>query len=270
MKNLLKQIAIIALVAVIGFAACDNGGGNNPGGDPRPTAPEAMSGKTVMQYFKDNEITVGINLGNTLDAVDTWTTPDKPIAIETAWGNPRANQAHFNGLAAKGFKIVRIPVTWNGHIGAAPNYTIEEDYLKRVAEVVGYAKNAGLKAFINIHHDGNHNATGQGMGNWLDITKAVAGDTTVTDKFEKVWKQIAEYFINYGDYLMFQAFNEIHDGSWNEHGTQAQYNVINAWNQKFTNVVRATGGNNAQRYLLYYGYDKRLHSVAHSKGFQDE
>jgi endoglucanase len=261
MKNKRFFTGMLALALVFGLvlAGCDTGGGGGgptpgPGpGDIRPTTPEAMSGKTAMQYFTDEGIKVGINMGNTLDAVDTWTNPSKPISVETAWGNPKANQAYFTGLKNLGFNIVRIPVTWNGHIGSAPNYKIEEAYLKRVAEVVGYAKTAGLKAFINVHHDGNHNGTGQNMGGWLDIRNA-ASDPAITAKFEAVWKQIAEYFINYGDWLMFQGFNEIQRGDWQENGTQAEYNIINDWNQKFTDAVRSTGGNNAQRYLLYYGY----------------
>ena len=224
------------------------------GSGTEPSAPESMSAKTAMQYFKDEGITIGINAGNSLDAVDNWTTPGKYIADETAWGNPKLNQAYFNGLASLGFKIVRVPVTWNGHIGDAPNYLIEEAYLKRVAEVVKYAKNAGLKCFINIHHDGNIDSGGHGLGGWLDINKAVAGDTSITDKFVKLWTQIAEYFKNYGDYLMFQGFNEIHDGSWKQSGSAAEYAVINDWNKKFTNAVRSTGSNNSNRYLLYYGY----------------
>ena len=217
--------------------------------DPRPRSPQPMSNKTAMEYFRDEGLSIGINFGNTLDAVDSWTNQNKPVAIETAWGNPVANQAHFNGLKNLGFKIVRIPVTWVGHIGPAPDYKIEESWLRRVAEVVNMAHNAGLKAFINLHHDGNHN-TG---GGWLFIDKA-GKDASITDKFEKVWRQIAEYFINYGDNLMFQGFNEIHSGDWGQ-GNAAQYKIINDWNQRFTNVVRSTGGNNAQRYLLYYGYN---------------
>nr|AGS51949.1 glycoside hydrolase family 5 [uncultured bacterium contig00003] len=274
-SGLLAFIMGIMLVAVFAFAftACGDGGengngngsgngtgngngqGNGGGTDPRPSSPQTMSSKTAMQYFTDEGLTVGINVGNTLDAVINWVdssypaaSPTNPIAVETAWGNPKANQAYFNGVKNLGFKIVRIPVTWLGHIGSAPDYKIEEAYLVRVAEVVNMAHNAGLKAFINIHHDGHHDFHG-----WLDIVKA-ASDQTVTDKYVKVWTQIAEYFKNYGDYLMFQGFNEIHDGSWKAGGSQAEYNIINDWNQKFTNAVRGTGGNNASRYLLYYGY----------------
>ena len=260
MKKFFKLLAIITLAAVIVFSmtACgsdsDGGGG---GSDPRPQTPEAMSEKTALQYFTDEEITLGVNIGNTLDAVDTWTNPGKPVSIETAWGNPKANQTYINGLKTLGFNIVRIPVTWTGHIGSAPNYKVDEAWLKRVAEVAGYAKTAGLKAFINIHHDGNHGI----RGCWLDINKAMA-NTADRDKiaaqYEAVWKQIAEYFKNYGDWLMFQGFNEIHDGSWDSGdgaNATAKYAIINDWNRRFTSAVRGTGGNNEKRYLIYYGYN---------------
>jgi endoglucanase len=257
MKNSISFLGLIAFIAIIGFSmtACDNGGSGNANidtksDDPRPKSPESMSAKTAMQYFIDEGITVGINMGNTLDAVNAWENPSKPVAIETEWGNPKANQTLFNGYKDMGFKIVRIPITWSGHIGEAPDYKVSEVRLQRVAEVVNYAKNAGLKVIINIHHDGNHN----GLGGWLNINTVVKGNTEISVKYEKVWKQIAEYFKNYGDYLMFQGFNEIHDGTWKMAGTQEEYDVINDWNKRFTNAVRSTGGNNDKRYLLYYGY----------------
>ncbi|MCL2800456.1 MAG: glycoside hydrolase family 5 protein [Treponema sp.] len=222
--------------------------------DPRPRSPQPMSNKTAMQYFRDEGLTLGINLGNSLEAIDNFTNPNRPIAVETAWGNPVITQAYFNGLAQNGIKIVRIPVTWTGHIGPAPNYTVSEAWLRRIAEVVNMANNAGLKAFINVHHDGNIDAGGHGLGGWLNINSVVAGDREISNKFEKLWEQIAAYFRNYGDWLMFQGFNEIHDGKWNASGTPAEYVIINDWNQRFTNAVRRSGGNNAQRYLLYYGY----------------
>jgi len=265
MKNFFKFIGFIVLTVIIGFSIigcpADDDSGN--GDDTQPADAEVMSDKTALQYFTDEGITIGINVGNTLDAVDFWTDPNKPTAVETAWGNVPANQAYFNGLKTLGFKIVRIPVTWMGHIGAAPDYKIEAAYLQRVAEVVNMAHNAGLKAFINIHHDGNHS---QGYSGWLDITKA-ASDPAITDKYVKVWTQIADYFKNYGDYLMFQGFNELHRGDWDHNGTQAEYNIINDWNQKFTNAVRGKGGNNAKRYLMYYGYLVSK-EIAHSTLFK--
>jgi len=252
----LLTIIVLAALIVFTMTACSESDNVNTPTDQRPQTPEAMSNKTALQYFTDEGIMLGINVGNSLDAVDTWTNPDKPISIETAWGNLVVNQAYINGLKTLGYKIVRIPVTWTGHIGPAPDYKIEDAWIKRVAEVVGYAKTAGLKAFINIHHDGHHD-----NGAWLDISKAMANTTDraqIAAKYEAVWKQIAEYFKNYGDWLMFEGFNEIHDGSWDEgNGTDtvAKYAIINDWNQCFTNTVRGTGGNNERRYLIYHGYN---------------
>jgi endoglucanase len=221
-----------------------------------------MSVKTAMQYFRDEGITVGMNLGNSLDAYEWWSKPGTIVNDETAWHNPRINQTHFNGLSQHGFKIVRIPVTYIGVIGSAPDYKISEAKLRRVGEVVYMAKNAGLKVVINMHHDGyRSNGSEQPFG-WLSMEKALASETDrnqISDQYGKVWKQIAEYFKNFGDYLMFQGFNEVHDGSWDDGTSNSKkYQIINDWNQKFTNAVRSTGGNNANRYLLYYGYNTSL------------
>lgn len=195
------------------------------------------------------ELGLGWNLGNQMDAHNSG------VASETAWGNQKATQATFTGLKEKGIASVRIPVTWMGHIGEGPDYVIEDEWMNRVAEIVGYAKTAGLNAIINLHHDGAEDEY------WLNIKQAAASEAsyqTITAKFTAVWKQIAEKFKDEGDYLIFEAFNEIHDGQWgwgaNLTDGGAQYEIINKWNQEFVNVVRGTGGNNATRYLGIPGY----------------
>ncbi|MDR0304841.1 MAG: glycoside hydrolase family 5 protein [Chitinispirillales bacterium] len=170
------------------------------------TQPEPMSGKTVLQFFADEEIKAGWNLGNTLDAYNDWQLP--VTAIETAWGNPVATQQLFNGVKQSGFDMVRIPCTWLRHIGAAPDYTISSARLQRVEEVVNYAKNAGIKAIvINIHHDGANTNGDQTTVGFVDMPAAVgnaAKKMEIENQIAKVWSQIAEYFKNYGDYLIFE------------------------------------------------------------------
>ncbi|GBU26667.1 endoglucanase [Treponema sp. R8-4-B8] len=215
-------------------------------------APQPMSDKTAFDYFRDEGLLVGWNVGNSLDAYVSGR------ASETAWGNPKINQALLNGVKQAGFNLVRIPVTWMGWIGPAPDYHINEKYMERVEEVVNMARNAGLKAIINLHHDGS---TVKGRDNgWLSVNKAMAsedGYKEVTFKFVRVWKQIAEYFKNYGDWLIFESMNEIHDGNWgwgSESVQNPQYDIVNEWNRLFTKVVRGTGSNNASRYLVIPGY----------------
>ena len=220
-----------------------------------PTSPEELSGKNAVQFLNDENIFVGWNLGNTLDAVNNWSF-NPPKSEETAWGNPKATQVLFNGIKELGFDIVRIPITWLGHIGPEPYYQVEETLLRRVAEIAGYARSAGLKVIINLHHD-----DGTDVG-WLLIGNAVTNEAEmikITHKFRNVWKQIAGYFRNYGDWLIFESFNEVQDGGWGwsdrfRANPKEQIDIINEWNQIFTNTVRESGGNNGQRFLMYPSY----------------
>lgn len=216
---------------------------------------EPVSGKTAFDYFRDEGILVGWNLGNTLDSYSNG------VGNETGWGNPPINQEIMNGVKAAGFDLIRIPITWMGHIGSAPDHIISPQRLKRVAEAVEMAHNAGLKVIINLHHDGSTSSLDQEEG-WLSIGKSYKSEdeyNRITRQFTRVWEQIAAYFQNYGDWLIFEPMNEIHDGGWCwssdfRSNPAPQLAIINKWNQIFTDVVRRSGGNNAQRYLVIPAY----------------
>jgi len=243
MKNFFKLLGTIALAVIIGFVifACD------------VPDNEQLSGKTALQFFTDNNIKAGWNLGNTLDAVNV-----PSAAAETAWGNPAATQALLNGVKESGFDIVRIGCTWIGHIGPAPDYKVSEARLRRVAEVIDYAKTAGFKAIIiNIHHDGN-TQNGRTPATWgfVDMPAAVkdaAKKAEIQNQLSKVWTQIAEYFKNYGDYLIFETLNEVHSGNWGNGASNKEQDILFDWNQAALNAIRATGGNNAVRFVAVPG-----------------
>lgn len=189
---------------------------------------------------------MGWNLGNHLEA------NNNGVVNETCWGNVLATQVTFDKIKSYGFSSVRIPVSWMDAIGEAPDYILRQDRLDRVAEVVGYAHNAGLNVILNMHHDDQK---------WLDV-KVAANDATqdaaITAKFKAVWKQVAEKFSSEGDYLILEPFNEINDGDWgygdNTKDGGKQYAKMNAWTQGFVDVVRAAGGENENRYLAIPGY----------------
>jgi aryl-phospho-beta-D-glucosidase BglC (GH1 family) len=208
----------------------------NPGGN--------LTGSAA--YFQSKGLHLGWNLGNALDARST---------SETAWGNPAITQTLLNGVKTAGFNMVRIPVTWG--TGTAPT----TDKLTRVAEVVTMAKNAGLVAIINIHHDGDSPTTATG-NHWLNINKAsssTAQRTAITNQFKSQWEHIADHFKDYGEELIFEPFNEIHNGDWGSNTiSQTESDIINEWNQVFTDVVRASGGNNTNRYLIVKPYCAKL------------
>jgi endoglucanase len=256
MRRLTVFTLTLAIITGLLVTSCDSsGGGGGSGGSGNKTpgnkAPEIMSDGTALQYFQKEKINVGWNLGNTLDAVNSG------MASETGWGNPLATQALFNGVKSLGYDIVRIPVTWSGHIGSAPDYKLSSTRLARVKTVVDYAHNAGLKVIINIHHDDSPDNNG-----WLKIGDAAASTAVknqITERYGKLWTQVAEQFKSYGEWLIFESLNEVQDGGWGwspafRANPRAQMDILNEWNQLFTDNVRKTGGNNAKRFLMYPSY----------------
>ena len=173
----------------------------------------------------------GINVGNSLDA----------IGGETAWNNPPVTRALIHAYASSGFKILRIPVTWYGHIGPAPDYRIAPEWMARVREVVTWAMEENLRVILNTHHE---------QGQWLHIELMTLKD--VMPVFVAVWKQIAEAFKDFSERLIFQGMNEPRlEGiptEW-EGGNEDVRQSINAFNYAFISTVRESGGNNLTRDL---------------------
>lgn len=211
---------------------------------------------TPVEYAQS--MGLGWNLGNSMDA------HENGVSGETLWHDQAATQATFDAVKKAGFSSVRIPVTWLGHVGPAPEYKIDDAWLNRVAEIAGYAKNAGLKAIVNIHHDGHADQGKSDEHAWLDVA-AAANDSLVNDTIKQrltaMWTQIANKFKEEGDWLIFEALNEIHDGNWGNGGNQTdggkQYQVLNEWNQTCVDAIRATGGENGNRYIGVPGYVTR-------------
>ncbi len=199
------------------------------------------------------EMGIGINLGNTMEAYweDTMNKTsgaqtigyDKPSAYETCWGAVVTNEEMIAGMKAAGFNTVRVPVYWGNMMANDGTYTINEDYMARVQEIVDYGLKNDLYVIINVHHyDGF-------------LIKTHTEDDVVA-AVEVLWKQIAEYFVGYSDYLVFEGFNEALGNVKNGVSyTEAQkFAYVNRMNQAFVDAVRATGGNNANRLLIASGY----------------
>ncbi len=213
------------------------------------SVPVTQVGETLDTKFYSFWENIGWNYGNQMEAFSDG------AANETCWGNPKAGQATFDGVKRAGFKTVRIPITWMGHIGGAPNYKIDDIWMNRVAELVDYCERAGLNAIINIHHDGSDS------NYWLNIKEAAVSadrESQITKELVAIWTQIANQFKDKGEWLMFETMNEIHDGGWgwgdNTKDGGKQYAVLNRWNQACIDAIRSTGGENATRWIGVPGY----------------
>ena len=204
---------------------------------------------------------LGYNLGNTLDAnpVGSWWDPvgKTPTDYETSWGQPVTTPEIINAIAEKGFKVIRVPVTWGPH--ADENDIINDAWMNRVEEVVNYVLNAGCYCILNIQHD-------SGTDGWLCADPV--NYTTISARFQKFWNQIATRFQKYDDKLLFEAFNEILDtnNTWGDPTDPAAYDVVNKLEQDFVKTVRATGGNNEFRNLVVNTYSSG-HTAAKLAGF---
>ncbi len=241
----MKKLSLALFALLIGLTACE----------AQETTKKKASDNEAVQFALS--MGIGWNLGNQMDA------HYGGCSYEEGWGNKAATQQTFNGVAKAGYKSVRIPVTWMGHIGPAPTYTIEKAWMDRVAELVEMAHKAGLIVIINIHHDGfgaETDAVKKGYF-WLDLPGAVASEEKnmqIKQELTMVWLQIGKRFANFGEWLVFETLNEIQDGGWgggaNRTDGGAQYRVLNEWNQVCVNAIRAAGGQNETRYIGVPGY----------------
>lgn len=212
----------------------------------------------------------GINLGNTLEACDNnvGIKMNAPLSYETHWGQPKTTQAMIDGMKAAGFDTIRIPVAWmtNATHLYEGDYTIDADYMDRVEEVVRYARKAGMYVIINDHWDGG----------WYGMFGSESAETRALamEAYKGMWQQIAERFRDYSDYLIFESANEELGGRFDENSPlycsdsvvtyltdDERYALTNEINQTFVDVVRATGGNNATRFLLIAGYSTDINQT---------
>lgn len=173
----------------------------------------------------------GINLGNSLDAVGG----------ETAWHNPLTTQRMIQAIAERGFDTLRLPVTWTAHIGAAPDWLVDEAWIKRVRQVVMWALDAGLRVILNTHHDNDFFYPSFSVLP-LGLARLMA-----------LWQQISACFADVGDRLLFEGLNEPRPAGtvaeWTG-GTAESRQCLNAMQHAFIQTVRKSGGLNADRPLL--------------------
>ncbi|GGA81841.1 cellulase family glycosylhydrolase [Puia dinghuensis] len=167
---------------------------------------------------------IGWNLGNTLEAV----------CSATAWGGVTPTQQLIDQVKASGFNTVRLPCAWDCH---ATNGVIDPNWLATVKQAVDYCINDSLYVIINIHWDGG----------WLENNVTTSAQASVNAKQNSYWTQIANYFKNYDQHLLFASANEpnVSDAT--------GMSVLLSYHQTFVNAVRATGGNNSSRTLIVQG-----------------
>ena len=191
------------------------------------------------------EMTIGWNLGNTMDA-----TGNSTVAAEVSWQPNKTSEPMCALLKDSGFNVFRVPVSWGMHMDE--NYNVDPEWMARVHEIVDYGINNGLFVILNTHHE-----------EWYFPSEKDKEQDI--EQLTALWKQIAEEFKGYDEHLIFEGLNEPR-----MRGTAMEWNGGNAdsraivaeYAQAFYNTVRESGGNNAKRHLMLTGYAASSSRVA--------
>ena len=156
----------------------------------------------------------GVNIGNTFEA-----------PTETAWGNSW-DPSYIKIIADLGFSHIRLPVRWEvpeRTMTVAP-YTITASFLERIKTVVDDAISNNLHIIVNMHHHENL---------YLYPAEQKA-------RFLSQWQQIAEYFKDYPDSLVFEILNE----------PQEKLSDANLWNEFAADALKEIRKTNPDRCIL--------------------
>lgn len=203
---------VFTLVCVSGRAQQDN------------YIPPDKTGMESDAIQLSSKITMGWNLGNTLEA----------IGGETNWGNPKTTEAMIKEIKTLGYNAVRLPCAWDQYLENQISYKIKDSWMARVQEVVDYCVNNDMYVLLNIHWDGG----------WLENNCTPDKQEAVNIKQNALWEQIAVHFRDYDERLIFAGCNEPNA----KNAEQAE--VLRSYEQTFINAVRRTGGRNAYRNLV--------------------
>lgn len=216
----------------------------------------AVAADTMTAFEITENMKIGWNLGNTLDAKASMPDPNDPkksidadhagLETETSWGCPKANETLFKALKAKGFNTVRVPTTWFQHLDADNN--IDPEWLARVKEVVDYGVKNDMYIILNVHHE-----------NWINRGDLLNAYDEIQPKLLKIWTQIATEFKDYDQHLIFECMNEPRavgqPHEWWAAEAVPECDVINKLEHDFVDLIRGMDGPYAKtRLLMLPGY----------------
>ena len=177
---------------------------------------------------------------------------------------PSKKEMHF--IKEKGFKTLRVQFNPNPHM-LDENYTIDPRFMRNLKQVVDFAIEEGM--YVIVCGPANDFMSEEA---WVE---KVANDIhfagyTISQESKKeskafiqaVWKQIAAALNNsYDEHLIFETLNEPTD-RFHEHTFQEKtdcavckkdFALLNEYNQMIVDTIRASGGNNAKRFIMVEG-----------------
>ena len=194
---------------------------------------------------------LGINIGNSLDAMDkSW---GKMLDTDDRmWSNAATTEDVIRTAKEMGFTSIRIPVSYYNHLD--DDGVIDPLWFAKVKQVVDWAYKYDFYIIINVHHDA-------GMSErYRWIYSDVETYEEDLKNMKNLWSQIANYFKDYDDNLLFEFYNEIMDTTKSKTNA-ANMRILHDMSQELITLIRNTGGNNATRFLIVPTYGAQLDPI---------
>ena len=163
----------------------------------------------ALDYNK--KLASGINLGNALEAPK-----------EGDWGVVLQPE-YFPLIKAAGFSHVRVPVSWSTHSALTAPYTIDPSFFERIDWVIKQSRSNGLKVVLNMHH----------------YEEFEADPMAHSERFVRMWQQIAEHFRSANNDLSFEFYNE-----------PAKNIDAAKWNAIFAQTLKIVRASNPHRFIV--------------------
>ena len=193
-----------------------------------------LTKKTSIQIV--NEMGIGYNLGHSFDSYLKSKTINNPDDAITLFGNPIPKKKLISNIKEYGFKTIRFPVTWIYFIDQSGN--INPEWILRVKEVVKWIIEKNIYCILTIYAD----------------TKEWIIGIDSKDKYINIWKQIAEEFKDFNEYLIFESMNEptflfLYDYN---------YDTLLNFTQSFVDTIRNSEKFNKERLLIISGMSSNI------------
>ncbi len=215
-----------------------------------PADSKELTGKTANEIV--DMMRAGFNIGNTLDA--TGNNYTSIYSQEQSWGNPVISFKLSDAIAAKGFNVIRIPITLFKYISNDCKYTIDPEFLGRVKQVVDLCYKNNLFVIINVHHE-----------DWINVKTLDKDYEKIGVELKAVWEQIADYFADYDQHLIYEVMNEPRmkdtGNEWNPNAAGCK--AVNYLNQVAFETIRSSHkGHNDERCVMVPTYAASSSSFA--------
>lgn len=208
----MKQLTYILLILAVIFVSFCMSCSDDDATGPDDTPDTFLTPQEVLPQMMR-----GINMGNTLEPPD-----------EGGWNTGPAQEYYFDDYKSAGFDCVRVPVRWGTHTAEAAPFTIDPDWLARVAEVIDWGLERDLYIILNAHHE-----------EWLKADYSEFNKT----RFDSIWAQVSRRFQDRSGKLLFEMINE-------PHGLTIEQ--VNDLNFRILSIIRQT---NPQRIVVFSGHD---------------